>query len=290
MQVGLTSWDAQINVAVHVRKRRAGNASPSVRRRNHGRALSAAFSMVGCCGSPSGLPLPTGGLANPLHSATRLQAGRRVQVNRRRPDMPKKYDSRYAPCAFPGCDRPSNIPGTAKGFCGAHYRRLKLYGDPAGEAAKRIGPVQEWVQNVAVTFASDECLIWPFARSCKGYAIWTVGGRPQMAHRVIFEMAGGPPPSADHVAAHNCFNGAGGCVNPLHIRWATQSENEMDKVTSGTSNRGARHGMSKLTEEDVQAIRKMAGLKTQGEIARQFNISKWTVGDIIRRKRWGWLA
>jgi hypothetical protein len=111
-----------------------------------------------------------------------------------------------------------------------------------------------------------------------------------MAHRVIFEMLHGSPPTSDHVAAHSCFNGAKGCVNPRHIRWATASENEQDKVASGTSNRGERHGMSKLSEDDVRAIRDLEGAMPQTEIARTFGISKWTVGEIIRRERWGWLA
>lgn len=204
--------------------------------------------------------------------------------------MPRKSDGPFVPCEINGCTGDAGKPGTARGFCAKHYRRSKIYGDPNGKPGDRIGPVQEWVKSVALNCQSDECLIWPFYRNQRGYASWSVDGSPCLAHRVIFEMARGAPPTSKHVAAHNCFNGAGGCVNPRHVRWATQSENECDKVASGTSNRGSRHGMSRLTEEDVRGIRSLEGVMPQKEIGLKFGVSKWTVGEIIRRKRWSWLA
>lgn len=41
------------------------------------------------------------------------------------------------PCAISGCDRLTNVPGTAKGLCHSHYRRLKVYGDPLGAPPPR---------------------------------------------------------------------------------------------------------------------------------------------------------
>jgi hypothetical protein len=189
-------------------------------------------------------------------------------------------------CAIDACCKPI----VARGWCAAHYRRWRVHGDPIGGAEPKKGHVQAWVESVALAHVGDECLIWPFVRSDRGYAHWTVDGRPQNASRVICRIVNGEPPTEDHVAAHECFNGASGCVNPRHLRWATQSENEQDKLLSGTSNRGSRHGLSKLTEDDVRAIRQLSRHTTQGELAKAFGISKWTVGDIIRRKRWGWLA
>lgn len=189
-------------------------------------------------------------------------------------------------CAIAGCRKPVK----ARGWCAAHYSRWQTHGDPMGSAPRREGAIDVWVRTVAIGYSGDDCLIWPFFRGAKGYAFWTVGGRPRPAARAICELVHGKPPSGEHVAAHNCFMGASGCVNPRHIRWATASENERDKIASGTSNRGARHGMSKLTEADVLAIRSLQGKLTQAEIAERFGVSKWTVGDIIRRERWGWLA
>ena len=192
-------------------------------------------------------------------------------------------------CFVSDCNNEANVPGSARGLCAKHYRRLQRHGDPLGRKARKLGSVKRWVAEVALKYEGEECLSWPFVRSKKGYAHWTVGGRPQNASRVICQMFHGKPPSQKHVCAHSCFNGHLGCVNPHHLRWATVSENEMDKVLSGTSNRGEQHGMSKLTESDVRSIRALSQTMTQQEIAKQFGVSKWTVGDIIRRKRWGWL-
>jgi hypothetical protein len=49
--------------------------------------------------------------------------------------------------------------------------------------------------------------------------------------RFICELINGPPPTEKHQAAHNVPDGCIGrrCIEFTHIRWATQSENEMDK-------------------------------------------------------------
>lgn len=178
----------------------------------------------------------------------------------------------------------------ARGWCGAHYNRWRLHGTPLGSSQKKLGPAQEWIETVAVPYKGNDCLTWPFYRAPDGYGRIDVDGQPHVASRVICERVHGKPPSPQHVAAHSCLMGHLGCVSPIHLRWATQSENEQDKLKSGTSNRGSQHGMSKLTADDVRAIRQLAGVMPQDAIGAKFGVSKWTVGDIIRRKRWGWLA
>jgi hypothetical protein len=109
------------------------------------------------------------------------------------------------------------------------------------------------------------------------------------AHRVMCLLAHGQPPSIEHVAAHSCGNGAGGCVNPRHLRWATASGNEADKVFHGTSNRGERSGSAKLTESEVRSIRSLEGRMTQQDIADKFGVHLMTVNSILRRRNWGWM-
>ena len=55
-------------------------------------------------------------------------------------------------------------------------------------------------------------------------------GKVRYVSRLVCEEAHGPPPTNKHEAAH-APNGCIGvmCVNPDHIRWATRSENELDK-------------------------------------------------------------
>ena len=60
----------------------------------------------------------------------------------------------------------------------------------------------------------------------------------------------------------------------------------MDRVKDGTSNRGERHGLAKLTVADVAEIRQLAGLVTHANIAIIFSISRVTVSAIVNRRRW----
>lgn len=144
-------------------------------------------------------------------------------------------------------------------------------------------------EETVLAYDGDECLIWPYSKSSHGYGQLLRNGRLQYVSRMACEEANGPPPTAEHQAAHSCGKGHLGCVAKRHLSWKTRSENEMDKVEHGTSNRGERHGMSKLTSEEVLEIRRLEGLVSRADIARMFNVSARQVLDIHKRKNWGWL-
>lgn len=139
----------------------------------------------------------------------------------------------------------------------------------------------------ALQSATDECILWPFATTDRGYPHGSVAGRSRRIHKWVCEQAHGPQPSGKE-AAHSCHVRA--CINPRHLRWATHGENLMDRVENGTSNRGERHPLAKLTASDVRNIRRM---RTDGclyrEIAEAFGISPYHVGNILRGTTWGWL-
>src|SRR5579864_3730827 len=85
--------------------------------------------------------------------------------------------------------------------------------------------------------------LWITDGDCLRWIGSTKGGHgsmsPQVWHnrkyrrvcRMICEEAHGSPPTSKHQAAHDTPNGCIGslCVNPDHLRWATQSENMMDR-------------------------------------------------------------
>lgn len=54
---------------------------------------------------------------------------------------------------------------------------------------------------------------------------------------------------------------------------------------------GAMNPRSKLTEEEVRAIRNLydMGAHKQADLAREFSVSAATINCIIKRKRWGHL-
>jgi IS30 family transposase len=54
--------------------------------------------------------------------------------------------------------------------------------------------------------------------------------------------------------------------------------------------RGEKHGMSKLTEDQVRAIRDLVPTLSVREIARQYGVSPSTVSSIHLRKSWSHLS
>jgi DNA invertase Pin-like site-specific DNA recombinase len=78
-------------------------------------------------------------------------------------------------------------------------------------------------------------------------------------------------------------------VNKRHLRWATPVENMADTLVHGTRNRGERHGIAKLTEDDVRIIRQMiASGHRQRMIAEKFGVQVMAISNINRRVTWGW--
>lgn len=155
----------------------------------------------------------------------------------------------------------------------------------------RHGEPLRFIHEIALQHTSSECLIWPYARMKRGYGELRQGKTMVYAHRVICELAHGPAPSPSHQVAHSCGHGFSGCVNPTHLRWATQKENEADKALHGKQNRGERHGLARLTESIVREIRQeLRDGVPQLKIAGHFGISQTTIHRIKTRNTWGWLS
>ena len=72
-----------------------------------------------------------------------------------------------------------------------------------------------------------------------------------------------------------------------NLRYGTRAENEADKVAAGTANRGQRHGMAKLTEHDIAAIRgRVEAGELHKSISADFGVSRQTISAIAAGKLW----
>ena len=194
--------------------------------------------------------------------------------------MPKPKGTK--PCSVDGC----GAYMIAKSFCNKHWLRWWKYGSPtAGDTYK--GETGEWCRTVAIHHVGDECLIWPFSRSAKGYGSTRVNGESVGAHRYVCELVNGPVPVDGMVAAHSCGKGHHGCVSPFHLRWATHHENCADKITHGTALDGELLPQSKLTIEKVKLAKSM---RSEGlfyrEIADHFSVAPDTIRSAILGKTW----
>lgn len=77
---------------------------------------------------------------------------------------------------------------------------------------------------------------------------------------------------------------------PENLCWGTPVENQADRIPNGTSNRGERHGLSKLTEPEVLDIRaRWAKGESLDALAARFGRSRYCIRHIVRRTRWAWL-
>lgn len=139
-----------------------------------------------------------------------------------------------------------------------------------------------------VDHSGDACVSWPFATNAKGYGLAVISGKQRGAHVWMCILAHGEPPTPEHEAAHSCGNGHLGCVNPKHLRWATHTENMADKNLHGTSNHGERNGKTRLTADDVRAIREAP--PDLAALAVRYGMSKHGISKIRGRKRWGHLT
>ena len=159
----------------------------------------------------------------------------------------------------------------------------------------RISPIangvsMRWLEDVALPYQGEACLIWPFHRNHLGRPVMRVNYRTTYACRIVCERAHGLPPTEKHVAAHSCGNGHDGCINPRHLHWATRKENSLEMVEHGRSTRGSVNARSKLTEAEVLEIRRQAesGVPRRA-LAETYCVSKGAIHAIVQRRRWSWL-
>ena len=106
----------------------------------------------------------------------------------------------------------------------------------------------------------------------------------KLVHRLVLLAFVGKCP-CDMEAAHN--NGIPYDNRLSNLRYDTRSGNIMDRVKHGGSNRGSRHVLSKLNEQDVLSIRKDA--RPQKKIAADYGVSQSRISSIKSKKVWAWL-
>lgn len=120
----------------------------------------------------------------------------------------------------------------------------------------------------------EACLPWPFSKDGRvGRGSLTYRGKNYWAHRLMCEMAHGAPPTPKHQAAHNCGKGHYGCVNPRHLEWKTNSENQIDRAKNGNALRNTNGPRSVLTPAQQAEIVALKGRMTQVAIAAKFGVS-----------------
>ena len=127
-----------------------------------------------------------------------------------------------------------------------------------------------------------DCLTWDDARDKDGYGVFKLAGKQWRTHRYVMHKMGHD--IENKMVLHKCDNPS--CYRPDHLYVGTAKDNTLDMMRRGrgVDNRGSKHGMSKLTEEDVRLIKSssMSGVAT----AKKFGVSKTTISEIRSGKHW----
>lgn len=130
---------------------------------------------------------------------------------------------------------------------------------------------------IAVT--ETGCLLWPGKWNRWGYGVHN----DKRVHRIAFEQEFGPIPGGLHVC-HKCDTPA--CANPAHLFLGTPAVNMADMRSKGRGAKRIKHGMAKLSDDQVSAILAAKGSGTQKEIGASFGVTQSTVSLIHARKIW----
>lgn len=122
---------------------------------------------------------------------------------------------------------------------------------------------------------SDGCWNWTAAKSKAGYGQIRSKGITYYAHRLMWEELYGKIPKGYYIC-HHCDNPA--CVRPEHLFLGTSKDNHQDCMRKGRDNIGERNGWSKLTADEVLAIRRLwYGRIPTRLIAQMFGVGTNTV-------------
>lgn len=129
-----------------------------------------------------------------------------------------------------------------------------------------------------------------------GYGKFGYGHRNHTveSHRMAYLLTHGSIPIGKEVC-HSCDNRA--CCNPAHLFLGTHKENMEDMARKGRGygqahssppvTRGEKHGMAKLTDADVLAIREAAAKgMSRKEIRERWHTPKSTIQHILARLTW----
>lgn len=138
-------------------------------------------------------------------------------------------------------------------------------------------------------FKVIETTVWHLLKpkpSRGGYLQVTLSHRKvRKVHRLVLEAFVGPRPPR-HEACH--FPDRDVTNNRLsNLRWATKSDNMRDRLLHGTDNRGSKHPLSRLTDDDVRAIRDAYSQGvSQTSLARCYGMKQPGICAIVHGITW----
>jgi hypothetical protein len=149
------------------------------------------------------------------------------------------------------------------------------------------GPKQRSVWEMSDIKGPTDCWLWRGAVDRDGYGTRSDWGRTRHVHTIAWELSNGRSLPSGYVVRHSCDVRV--CINPAHLLLGTQQENIADRQARDRAAKGERNGVSKLTADQVRAMRAEYVRGRNGgyaRLARKYNVSPRAVFFIIKGQRW----
>ena len=164
---------------------------------------------------------------------------------------------------------------------------------PRGQYERTIIPPEDRFWKKVDKKTPDQCWLWTGTTNGRGYGKMRISLTKKIStHRFSYALhhpISIPINEIDFQVCHSCDNRT--CVNPYHLRLATNLDNMNDKVERGRCNsvRGENHANAILTENDVKQIREKyaTGNYSFKQLADEYNYkSTGSISDIIMYRKW----
>lgn len=194
------------------------------------------------------------------------------------PDMVPNF------CSFEGCTKKSRR-ATAGTLCEGHtgQKRRGLQLRPLRIKYTNLSELIE-----AHADRSGECWEWTKGKDRNGYGKQRWGGFYWLAHRLSYTNYYGPIPDG-RLIDHRCHNH--GCVNPAHLRLATQKQNQ-ENLSGTAANSGYRGVFKEVRGPNWRASVKHNGVnhvrsgfstpEEAAEVARELRLELFTHNELDR--------
>lgn len=138
------------------------------------------------------------------------------------------------------------------------------------------------------TTEDSKCWLWKGTRDRYGYGQFSIWNHPYRAHRVAYWLWNAKWFAPSVKLRHSCD--VRNCCNPTHLIPGTQADNMRDRrLREGyrTMAKGARHGLAKLNDEHVRAIRAEAPYAgVVRDLAGRYGVTQAQIGRIRSGKAW----
>jgi len=109
------------------------------------------------------------------------------------------------------------------------------------------------------------------------YSTFYVDGKQMYAHRYAYTIYRGEIPKGMHVL-HSCDTPA--CVHPIDLYLGTHQDNMTDRNKKGRTAKGEKIASHKLTDKQVEWVKKLKGVYTGVELGEMFNVTRHHISAI----------